>query len=407
MSKVGSADGAAPITARPSAPNSRSASRSTSSPLIGDAAGGRRSRLSAGGCRRCRLSSTCWSAAESCSARAASAPIESALRTEGESESAVESGVAGVSAAEPARAPPHAVLSVVPSAAPTNASSRIPWVLVIGSRKNSQGYGSSRSTLQAPRRVVDRSRRDRPPPGARRAPPAEGTATRSPRRHRTPEPYPWEFFRDPMTRTHGIRLLALVGAALGTTLSTACGGARGAGPAALTPATPDSTALSLSPSVRSADSIGALAARAEQDSAADQQVLDSLHRRHPPADSLERRPPAASPIKGEEVEREAERLFGAEGRAVIGAAPSAEPTFDIDVTSFATNRRVLEYLEFFQVDSRDRFEIWLARLGRYQGMIRERLRAKRLPEDLLYLCLIESGFSNTAVSRAKAEPLAD
>src|SRR5207247_5568468 len=93
-------------------------------------------------------SSTCWSAAESCSARAASAPIESALRTEGESESAVESGVAGVSAAEPARAPPHAVLSVVPSAAPTNASSRIPWVLVIGSRKNSQGYGSSRSTLQ-------------------------------------------------------------------------------------------------------------------------------------------------------------------------------------------------------------------------------------------------------------------
>src|SRR5439155_924618 len=80
----------------------------------------------------------------------------------------------------------------------------------------------------------------------------------------------------------------------------------------------------------------------------------------------------------------------------------AEPTFDIDVTSFATNRRVLEYLEFFQVDSRDRFEIWLARLGRYQGMIRERLRAKRLPEDLLYLCLIESGFSNTAVSRAKA-----
>src|SRR5206468_4790607 len=130
-----------------------------------------------GGCRRCRLSSTCWSAAESCSARAASAPIESALRTEGESESAVESGVAGVSAAGPApRAPPHAALSVVPSAAPTNASSRIPWVLVIGSRKNSQGYGSSRSTLQAPRRVVDRSRRDRPPPGARRARSEEHTS---------------------------------------------------------------------------------------------------------------------------------------------------------------------------------------------------------------------------------------
>src|SRR5207249_2425988 len=77
-------------------------------------------------------------------------------------------------------------------------------------------------------------------------------------------------------------------------------------------------------------------------------------------------------------------------------------TFDIDVSSFATKRRVLEYLEFFQVDSRDRFEIWLGRLGRYEGMIRERLRAKGLPEDLLYLTLIESGLSNTAVSRAKA-----
>ena len=204
-----------------------------------------------------------------------------------------------------------------------------------------------------------------------------------------------------MNRTHGTRLLAVVSAALGATLDTACGGARGAAPAALAPATHDSTALSLTPS-RGADSVGLAVARAEQDSAADQQVLDSLHRPHPRADSLAGRPPAASPIKGEEVEREAERLFGAEGRAVIGAAPSAEPTFDIDVTSFATNRRVLEYLEFFQVDSRDRFEIWLARLGRYQGMIRERLRAKRLPEDLLYLCLIESGFSNTAVSRAKA-----
>src|SRR5260370_903973 len=61
-----------------------------------------------------------------------------------------------------------------------------------------------------------------------------------------------------------------------------------------------------------------------------------------------------------------------------------------------------ESREFFQVDGRDRLEIWLSRLGRYQGMIRERLRAKGLPEDLVYLTLIESGLSNTAVSRARA-----
>src|SRR5438105_1745149 len=178
----------------------------------------------------------------------------------------------------------------------------------------------------------------------------------------------------------------------------ACGGAAGSHAGAVEPAVRDTTA------VHTVDSLGAAIARVEQDSAADQQVLDSLHRTLPRADSTRPRSDsaAAAAVKGEEVEREAVRLFGAEGKAVIGAAPPAEPTFDIDVSSFAMNRRVLPYLEFFRLDSRDRFEIWLARLGRYEGMIRDRLRAKRLPEDLVYLSLIESGFSNTAVSRAKA-----
>jgi len=169
-----------------------------------------------------------------------------------------------------------------------------------------------------------------------------------------------------------------------------CGGAhnRGVAGAAATPSTrqPGATA----PSV-------AVAAR---DSAADQALLDSLHQPVlPRSDTLHPATAAVAP-KGEEVAREAVRLFGLdEGRAVVGAV---EPTFDIDVTSYAANRRVLEYLEFFQVDAHDRFAIWLTRLGRYEGMIRERLRAKRLPEDLVYLTLVESGLSNTAVSRARA-----
>lgn len=110
--------------------------------------------------------------------------------------------------------------------------------------------------------------------------------------------------------------------------------------------------------------------------------------------------PAATTVRSDEVEREAVRLFGPEGRDIL--AGGAAPTFDIDVTSYAANRRVLQYLEFFQVDARDRFAVWLSRLSRYEGMIRERLRSKGLPEDLVYLTLIESGLSNSAVSRAKA-----
>lgn len=183
-------------------------------------------------------------------------------------------------------------------------------------------------------------------------------------------------------------------AALCVVLGSGCGGARGGRASGPAPVTHDPTAASL-PAV---DSLAALAARAARDSAADQRVLDSLHRLRPTNDTLQARPAVLPPLKGEEVVREAVRLFGPEGRSAIGAAP----TFDIDVSSFATNRRVLEYLEFFQVDARDRFEIWLSRLGRYEGMIREKLRAKGLPEDLVYLTLIESGLSNTAVSRARA-----
>ena len=97
------------------------------------------------------------------------------------------------------------------------------------------------------------------------------------------------------------------------------------------------------------------------------------------------------------------KWWSAKPHAIVRRRPAVrEITFDIDVTSFAAHRRVLEYLHFFQVDARDRFAIWLSRLGRYEGMIRARLRAKGLPEDLVYLTLIESGLSNTAVSRAKA-----
>ncbi len=188
-------------------------------------------------------------------------------------------------------------------------------------------------------------------------------------------------------------------------LAAGCGGTRAPGvvTGAVTPVARDSASPRM-------DSLGAAIARAAQDSEADQQVLDSLHQ--PLArDSLRPIPDSVvTAVKPQEVEREAVRLFGPEGPAAIGAAPvpeaggggAAVPTFDIDVSSFAAKRRVLEYLEFFQVDARDRFEIWLARLGRYEGMIRAKLRAKGLPEDLVYLTLIESGLSNTAVSRAKA-----
>ncbi len=85
-----------------------------------------------------------------------------------------------------------------------------------------------------------------------------------------------------------------------------------------------------------------------------------------------------------------------------GPAATLVPSYDIDVISFAAHQRVKYYSDYFLGPARERFNIWLGRMVRYEGMIRERFRAHGVPEDLVYLAIIESGYSNTAVSRANA-----
>lgn len=107
---------------------------------------------------------------------------------------------------------------------------------------------------------------------------------------------------------------------------------------------------------------------------------------------------------GEEV-RELEAL-GAweEGKSEQTAAkPEAETEEEIQYDFPITmNRQVEFYLDFFQNKQQKTFARWLARSGRYVPMIREKLKEAGLPQDLAYLPMIESGFSLTAYSRARA-----
>ncbi|MEJ2482070.1 MAG: LysM peptidoglycan-binding domain-containing protein [Gemmatimonadota bacterium] len=67
------------------------------------------------------------------------------------------------------------------------------------------------------------------------------------------------------------------------------------------------------------------------------------------------------------------------------------------------NEHVERWIEFFtNGQGRDRFRIYLERAGAYEEMIRRRLREAGLPEDLLYLAMIESGMNPNAYSRAHA-----
>jgi membrane-bound lytic murein transglycosylase D len=125
--------------------------------------------------------------------------------------------------------------------------------------------------------------------------------------------------------------------------------------------------------------------REAADSAADEAVLEELADAHPDGDATDESLGEA----GDEMPGGANALAGA-------------VTWDIDVATFNSHDRVKYYLDFFVNRGRERMGIWLQRLPRYESMIRERLQREGLPGDLVYLALIESGFSNTATSRAKA-----
>jgi membrane-bound lytic murein transglycosylase D len=66
------------------------------------------------------------------------------------------------------------------------------------------------------------------------------------------------------------------------------------------------------------------------------------------------------------------------------------------------NEYVEGYLTLFQTRLRERFEVWLARSGRYVPMMQNILKRKEIPEDLVFLALIESGFNPQAHSVASA-----
>jgi len=66
------------------------------------------------------------------------------------------------------------------------------------------------------------------------------------------------------------------------------------------------------------------------------------------------------------------------------------------------NEDVERWLELFQTVLKSDFEIFLSRRGAYGDLVRDALRAKGMPEDLLYLAMMESGLKPRAVSNASA-----
>jgi membrane-bound lytic murein transglycosylase D len=74
-------------------------------------------------------------------------------------------------------------------------------------------------------------------------------------------------------------------------------------------------------------------------------------------------------------------------------------TWDLHMSD---HERVDFFVEFLMGRNYEKTRAWLERTGKYAPMIRNELRERGMPEDLLYLAMIESGLNPNAYSKAHA-----
>jgi membrane-bound lytic murein transglycosylase D len=115
-----------------------------------------------------------------------------------------------------------------------------------------------------------------------------------------------------------------------------------------------------------------------------------------------------SPLRGR-VDGALERELAP--RAAEGGRIALLPELDHDLDRLQSeydipieiNSAVVAYIRFFQSPLvRGHFVKWLGRSHRYMERYRAILKEEGLPEDTIFLAMIESGFGNFAYSRAKA-----
>lgn len=103
------------------------------------------------------------------------------------------------------------------------------------------------------------------------------------------------------------------------------------------------------------------------------------------------------------VTPEAEMEPAPEPVDVVKAEPEEAPvSWDIEVAPYESHARVEYFVSRFTGVARKAFETSLERQARYAPLIHDRLRAAGLPEDMIYLPLIESWYDPHAYSRSAA-----
>ena len=110
-------------------------------------------------------------------------------------------------------------------------------------------------------------------------------------------------------------------------------------------------------------------------------------------------PPEPEQTEAQEVKAIEKLAVDDDKSASEPAALKVQNLYDFPVT---INPQVRYYLDYFQNQHRASSRRWLIRSGRYLTMIKAKLVKAGMPTDLAYLPMIESGYTLTAYSRARA-----
>ena len=91
---------------------------------------------------------------------------------------------------------------------------------------------------------------------------------------------------------------------------------------------------------------------------------------------------------------------------IIYSLPEAENNASIILIDYNHNeiaeKSVTKYISFFTERIRERFSLWLSRSGKYIDLMGEILKENSIPEVMVFIPLIESGFNPNACSPARA-----
>jgi membrane-bound lytic murein transglycosylase D len=144
---------------------------------------------------------------------------------------------------------------------------------------------------------------------------------------------------------------------------------------------------------------------AQEEELLDQQPLEGFRVEERLGSPIERSSSISSSIQERshiaalEAPLSGEFLYDFNLELLLGDWPKKEPRYDIPIV---VNGQVEHCIVLFQTTIRERFVTWLSRSGKYIPFMRNLLKEQGLPEDLVYMALIESGFDPYAYSRSKA-----